>query len=437
MKKGIALLVVLLVVLSVSSFAMAKVQIQYWHAMSGLLGSAIDAQVDLFNASQDRIHVEVEYKGSYRDTLNATTAALRTGTAPHVIQSFEISTQQLIDMGLFLPLEDAFPPGTVDWDKFLAPVVDYYRVDGKLWSMPYNSSNAILYYNKDIFVKAGLDPEKPPTTFEEVIEYSQQIMDSGAARHGIVWPLHTWFFEQWMANMGANLVDKDNGRTGRATTVLLEQDQASTILNWWKGLYETEMWVNPGVENWSQSRQIFAAQQAGMAIDSTAALSAKMNAGKEHGFGVGTGYIPISEDYERHGVVIGGGSLWVLGVHNDEETEAAGELVQFLSSAAVQAEWHKGTGYFPVHEDSLAILAEEKWFENNPGYKTAMDQLLESKPITATQGARMGNFPEVRTIITDAIQEVMQGQKTVEVALRDAKVRAESAMAEYNRVIGN
>jgi len=265
--------------------------------MSGLAGTAIEEQVRQFNESQDRIHAEVEYKGSYRDTLNATTAALRSGDAPHVIQSFEISTQQLIDMGLFIPLQDTFAPGEVDWDAFLPAVTDYYRMGGKLYSMPYNSSNAILYYNKDIFRAAGLDPEKPPTTFEEAMEYSKQIVDSGAAMHGLVAPLHGWFFEQWMANMGADLVNNNNGRTGRATQLLLDQPQAAVIMQWWKDMYDNGYYVNPGVENWSQSRQIFAAQRAAMAIDSTAAVSTKVQAGRDHGFELGTGFLLISVVY--------------------------------------------------------------------------------------------------------------------------------------------
>lgn len=437
MKKTLSVALVVLLVVALSSVAMAKIEIMYWHAMSGLLGQAIDEQVRMFNESQDRIHVEVEYKGSYRDTLNATTAAVRAGNAPHVIQSFEISTRQLIDMGIFVPLQEGLPEGMVDWDEFLPQVTDYYRLDDVLYSMPYNSSNPILYINKDIFEAAGLDPNKPPETFAEVMEYSRQIVESGAARHGLVAPLHTWFFEQWMANMGADLVNYDNGRSGRATELLLDQPQAEVIFQWWKDMYDAGYYVNPGVENWSQSRQIFAAQQVGMAIDSTAAVATKVRTAADEGFELGTGFLPISEDFERHGTIIGGGSLWVLGVHSDEYIEAAAELVVFLSRPDVQAEWHKGTGYFPVHEDALPILEAENWFEQNPPYATAMEQLLATKPVTSTQGAIIGPFPEIRTVIIDALQEVFQDDKTVEQALADAVVRGNRVLAEYNRVIGN
>lgn len=436
LKKTRFVVIALLLVLALGGSAFARIEITYWHAMSGLAGQAIDEQVRLFNESQDRIHVEVEYKGSYRDTLNATQAAVQTGNAPHVIQSFEISTQQLIDMGIFIPLQETLSPEVVDWDKFLPAVVDYYNFDGTLYSMPYNSSNAILYYNKDVFEKAGLDPNRPPETLEEVMEYSKQIVESGAASYGMTFPLHSWFFEQWMANIGAVLVNNDNGRSGRPTEVMLDQPQAQAIFEWINEMYQADYYINPGVENWSQSRQIFAAQQVGMSIDSTAAVSTKLKAGEDNGFEVGTGFIPIPAGYERHGSTIGGGSLWVLGVHSEEEIAAAGELIVFLSGPEIQAQWHKDTGYYPVHVDALEVLEEEGWFEENPAYKTAVDQLFETISGPASDGAAVGVFPEIRTIIVDALQEVFQNTKTIEQALSDAKARADQAIAEYNRVMG-
>ena len=435
--KKTQLFIVLLVVLALSASALAqKIEIVYWHAMSGLAEQAIAEQVRQFNESQDRIHVEVEYKGSYRDTLNATQAAVQTGNAPHVIQSFEISTQQLVDMGIFVPLQQTLPAGSVDWQKFLPAVVNYYTFDGVQYSMPYNSSNAIMYYNKDVFAKAGLDPERPPATLEEVFEYSKQIVESGAAPYGMTFPLHSWFVEQWMANIGAILVNNDNGRSGRPTEVLLTQPEVIDIFKWVSSMYDAGYYINPGVENWSQSRQIFAAQQVGMSIDSTAAVSTKLKAGEDNGFEVGTAFIPIPAGYGRHGSTIGGGSLWVLGVHSEEEIAAAGEFVVFLSSPEIQAQWHKDTGYYPVHIDALQVLRDEGWFEANPAYKTAVDQLFESIPSPASFGAAVGVFPEIRTIIVDALQEVFQKTKTVEQALADAKVRGDRAIAEYNRVMG-
>jgi len=432
-KLGIFLLVLGLILFSAGPVEAEVIEIDYWHAMSGITEDKIETQVERFNELHDNIEVSVEYQGGYRDVLDATQAAYRAGNPPHVIQSFEISTRQLIDMGIFVPLQRTLED--VDWDVFLDPVTDYYNVEGELYSMPYNSSNPILYINEDIFEEAGLDPDNPPETFQEVTEYSQQIIESGAAEYGWVMPLHSWFFEQWMANMGQDLANNENARIDRATSLHLDSEAAIDIFTWWNNEYQQGNFVNPGVEAWQESRSIFAAQRAAMAIDSTAAIAPKLAAAEEEGFQVSTGYLPIHEDYERHGTIIGGGSLWVLDGHAQEEIEAAAELVMYLSDAAQQAEWHKVTGYFPVHEDAVTMLEEEGWYEENPNHRTALNQLLDTKQVTATQGALLGPFPRIRTQVTDAMQYVFGDEKTVEEALLDAMTESETILEDYRRIV--
>jgi len=434
LRKTIVLMLVLgLVFFAAGDVAADVIEIEYWHAMSGMTEDMIEEQVEAFNELHDNIHVNVEYQGSYRDVLDATQAAYRGGNPPHVIQSFEISTRQLIDMDIFVPLQDTLEG--VDWDVFLDPVTNYYNVDDRLYSMPYNSSNPILYINQDIYEEAGLDPDSPPETFDEMIEHSEQIVESGAADYGWVMPLHSWFFEQWMANMGQDFANHENGRTERPDSVHLESQAAQDIFEWWDYNYQNDLYVNPGVEAWQESRSIFASESAGIAIDSTAAIAPKLASAEEQGFSVKTGYMPIHDDYERHGTTIGGGSLWVIDGHTAEELEAAGELVMFLSGAEQQAEWHKETGYFPVHEDAIDILEDEGWYDENPNHKTALDQLLDTQSVSSTQGALIGPFPEIRTQITDAMQYVWGEEKTVEEALMDAKADSEGILSNYQRII--
>lgn len=435
MKKLLLIAVVIMgLVMMNPGNAMAEdvVELTYWHAMSGITQDHIEDQVERFNELYDDIEVSVEYQGSYRDVLDTTQAALRAGNPPHVIQSFEISTRQLIDMGAFIPLEETLEG--VDWDQYLDPVTQYYNVEDVLYSMPYNSSNPILYYNKDLFEEAGLDPEQPPETFQELTEYSEQIVESGAAEHGWVMPLHSWFFEQWMANMGSVFANNENGRLERPTSLDLDQ-AAEDILGWWDAEYQADNYVNPGVEAWGESRSIFAGQRAAIAIDSTAAIAPKTASAEEQGFELGTGYLPIHEDYDRHGTTIGGGSLWVIDGHTPEETEAAGEFVRFLSSPEEQVDWHKTTGYFPVHEEAVEMLEEEGYYEDNPNHATAINQLRETENIPATQGAMIGPFPEIRTQITDAAQYVFGGEKSVAEALQDAEAESETIMERYRRVV--
>ncbi|MFW6230378.1 MAG: ABC transporter substrate-binding protein [Halanaerobium sp.] len=434
MRKIIGLMLVLgLIFVAAGNLDAQEVEIEYWHAMSGMKEDMIEEQVEAFNELHDDIHVNVEYQGSYRDVLDTTQAAFRDENSPHVIQSSGILTRQLIDMDIFVPLQDTLED--VDWDEFLDPVTNYYNVDGKLYSMPYNSSNPILYINQDIYEEAGLDPDSPPETFDEMIEHSEEIVESGAADYGWVMPLHSWFFEQWMANMGQDLANNENGRAGRPDSLHLDSEAAQDIFEWWNYNYQEELYVNPGLEDWQESRSIFASQNAGIAIGSTADITSKLDSAEEKDFSIKTGYLPIHDDYERHGTTIGGGSLWVIDGHPQEEIEAAGKLVIYLSSAEQQAEWHKETDYFPVHEDSIEILEDDGWYEDNPNHQTALNQLLDTQSVTSTQGALIGSFPEIRAQVTDAMQYVWEEEKSVEEALKDAKMEAEDILRNYQRII--
>ena len=271
MKRVLVLVMLGLLVFSGLALAQAKpVQITFWHAFGGARQQWVARRVADFNYTHPGIQVSVQFKGSYRDTLNAAILAAQQGDAPNVVQIFEIGTQLALDSGIFIPIQDLVIGPEFQPDDYISALTDYYKINGKFNSIPWNSSNPVLFYNKDIFRKAGLDPNKPPRTFEEMLADSKQIVESGAAKNAITWPLHSWFFEQWMANMGENLVNNGNGRDARATESLLTGDGAKTILTWWKEMADKGYWTYSGrVEDWDGSDAIFISGQAAMEITST------------------------------------------------------------------------------------------------------------------------------------------------------------------------
>ncbi len=169
--------------------ANAQTQVQWWHALTGQLGDALNEIVDDFNAMQDDYRVEAIYKGNYTETMNAAIAAFRAGEQPHIVQVFEVGTATMMAArGAIYPVQDLMIDAGYDFDvdDFVAAVASYYTTtDGELLSMPFNSSTPVLWYNKDHFEAAGLDPETPPRTWDEVGEFSRQIVDSGAAECGL------------------------------------------------------------------------------------------------------------------------------------------------------------------------------------------------------------------------------------------------------------
>ena len=410
----------------------SDVSITFTHAMGGALAQRIDDIVADFEEQSDGIAVETTSRNSYRDNLNATTQAVSSGDPPALSQIFEIGTQLALDSQAFVPVEEVIPSGQVDFDNFLDPVLDFYRVDGTLNSMPFNSSNAIMMYNRDAFEEAGLDPDAPPTTYQGVTEAANTLTSETDIEKGITWPNHSWFVEGWMAEQNALFVNNDNGRAGRATESNLDSDAAQRTFEWWVDLYEQDQYLNPGIEAWGEAQQAFLTQETGMIIYSTSSIAPMKQGAADNGFELDTAYLP-SAGGDRTGVPIGGASLWVPQGLSDAQQQATAELLLYITQPEQQATWHTGTGYFPVREESITQLEDDGFYEENPSFRTAIDQLNETESTPATSGALMGPFPEVRTIIEEGYVEMIQNEGTdVASALEDVKSDADSAIQSYN-----
>ena len=182
--------------------------------MGGNLGETVDALAADFNEQSSGVTVETSYKGSYDETLNAVTSAIGAGEAPELAQIVDLGSRLAIDSGAFVPMEEALPSDRIDWSDFQDPVIDYYSFDDTVYSMPFNSSNPIFYYNKDMFEEAGLNPESPPSTLAEIREASETIVDQEIAEQGITFANVSWFPEQWFAEANVPLVNEENGRAG-------------------------------------------------------------------------------------------------------------------------------------------------------------------------------------------------------------------------------
>ncbi len=434
MKKVLVGLLTFLVVLS-----FAKVKIQFWHAMGGWRIELIQSMADEFMKIHPDIEVEVQYTGSYRDTLNKLIASVKAGNPPHIVQIYDIGTQVMIDGGIAVPMQELIDKDrSFDIGKFLPQVLNYYRINGKLYSMPFNSSNPILYYNKTLFKKAGLDPNHPPRTFEELLEFAKKLTikdrNGNIIQAGITWPLHSWFFEQFMAVQNAPLVDNNNGRTGRPTRALFNNNAGLRFFKLWYELTKCGAMINTKKEDWNGANQLFFSQKVAMLITSTSDVSYIAKIAKEKGFELGTAFLPRPKDAKSGGVAIGGASLWIIGNHPQKEIQAAWEFVKFMASPKMQIKWHKGTGYFPIRKDAVEILMNQGYYAKNPNHLTALLQLLLSEQTYNTRGAIIGAFPQIRDIIETAIQNMLNGVMTPEQALAWAEKEATKAIQEYNEL---
>ena len=168
------------ILLALGSAAQAQTQIDWWHAMGGELGEKTEALATAFNAAQSEFVVVPSYRGTYTETMTGAIAAFRAGEQPDIVQVFEVGTGTMMAAeGAIVPVYQLMADAGADFDPnaFLPAVVGYYTdPEGRMLSMPFNSSTPIMYYNKNVFAAAGLDPEQPPRTWAEVEAFSRQIM---------------------------------------------------------------------------------------------------------------------------------------------------------------------------------------------------------------------------------------------------------------------
>ncbi len=437
--KKLLFVLVLSFLLIFTGISFAKVKVQFWHAMGGWRIELLKNMAQDFMKQYPDIEVEVQYTGSYRDTLNKFKAAVQAGNPPHIVQIYDIGTQQMIDSGLMVPIGDLIAKDpTIDSGVFMDQVTNYYRVGGKLYSMPFNSSNPILYYNKTMFKEAGLDPNRPPRTFEDILAMGKKFLkkdDKGnIIQTAITWPMHAWFFEQFMANQNAPLVDNGNGRLARATKAIFNSPAGLRIFKWWKELTNEGLMLNTKKEDWDEANQYFLSKKVAMLITSTSDVTFMEEQAKKQGFELGTFFLPRPKDAETGGVVIGGATLWMSKDHPKKEIDAAWTFVKWMASEKPQITWHTKTGYFPVRKDAVLTLMSNGYYQSHPNHLTALLQLLMSKQTFATNGAVIGPFPKIRDIIESAIEKMLAGDMSCEEALAWAEKQATKAIQEYNEL---
>lgn len=411
--------------------SMEPVKVVWWHSMGGELGKVATELVEQYNASQSLVVVEEVFQGTYDESLNKMKASMDTDSGPTLIQVYEIGSRFMIDSKAITPMQHFIDAEQYDLSQLEENITNYYTFDGKLNSMPFNTSNPILYYNKDMFQAAGLDPENPPKSYEELQEVAAKLTKDGQA--GASFAIYGWFMEQFFANQGAEYVNNGNGRISPATESLLNGAAGVDTLSWWKSLVDSGAALNLGRKT-DDTKKAFAAGQVAMTLDSTASLRGLVDAvgGK---FEVGTAFLPKPAAANDGGVIVGGASLWILNNKPEAEQQAAWDFIKFLAQPDIQAFWHVNTGYFPITKKAY----EEQLVRDNlaayPQFQTAVDQLHASKPSTASMGVVMGVFPEARQIVEGAIEEALTGVKEPKQALDDAATAITEKISNYNKTV--
>ncbi|WP_077620696.1 ABC transporter substrate-binding protein [Bacillus sinesaloumensis] len=406
--------------------------VTFWHSMGGAGQEALDGIVADFNSSQEEIQVNAEYQGTYDESLTKFNAVAGTDSAPTMIQTFEIGTMSMINSGNIVPIQELIDADGYDMSGLEENIINYYSLDGKFYSMPFNSSTPVMYYNKDAFEAAGLDPEAPPATYEEVEAAGKAIVENNSEMKGFALQAYGWLWEQLLANQGALLLNNDNGRSDTPTEIGWTEEEGKSIFEWVKRMVDDGTFANYGTNGDNMVAGFLAGDVAMFLQSSASARNVIDNAP----FEVGIAFLPHPENKEREGVVIGGASLWMIDEKPEAETKAAWEFMKYLQTPEVQAKWHVGTGYFAINPDAYEQQTVIDAHAEKPQLKVTVEQLQATKSSFATQGALMDMLPQGRKVMETALESVYNGGD-IDEAYNTAVDQFNKAIEQANKARAN
>lgn len=418
-----------LLLLGASTLASAKEKIIFWHAMGGNFQPTLNKIVEEYNKSQDKIEVEALYQGSYQEALNKFKSVQGTDKAPALIQLNEISTEYMYNSGAITPMQEFVKKDNYDLTKLEDTLINYYTINGTLYSMPFNSSASILLYNKDAFKEVGLDPEKAPKSYKELAEAAKKLT-KGTERYGFAMIMDAWFIEQLLANENTLYVNEENGRAGKSpTAVAYNGEKIKTIFNWLNDMYRDNTATSYGKE-YQNTRAAFLSGKVSMYIDSSAGIQQLTELAN---FEIGSAYVP-SENGEFTGVPIGGASLWITNSVSDEKQAAAWDFVKYAVSKESQALWASSTGYYSVNKEAYDLDLLKKDLEKTPQKLVAVNEIKDTQKTAATSGAIVGVFPKLRKVMTDSMEKVYVGKEKIDKIIDKMVKESDRIVKRYNRL---
>jgi sn-glycerol 3-phosphate transport system substrate-binding protein len=413
--------------------AHAQTEIQWWHSMTGGLNDWVLDLSNGFNASQKDFKVVPTYKGSYDESMTAAIAAFRAGNAPHILQVFEVGTATMMaSKGAIVPVGKVLGDAGYKFDAkaYIPAVVGYYTApNGQMLSYPLNSSTTVLNYNKDAFRKAGLDPNKPPTTWPELVSAAAKLKASGyACPFTTSWQGWTQLesFSTWHNTLFAT---QNNGFGGTAARLAfnspLHVRHVENLANMAKqGLFQYRGRGNLG------DAPFYSGECAMATASSSTYASIKKNAKFE--FGIAP--LPYYPDVPGapQNTVIGGASLWVMSGKKAPEYKGVAAFFNYLTNAEIQAKSHQRTGYLPVTMASFELTEKSGFYKQNPGTDTAVNQMIR-KTTDKSRGIRLGNFVQIRAIVDEELEQVWAGKKGAKEALDSAVTRGNELLERFEK----
>ncbi|AWB46746.1 ABC transporter substrate-binding protein [Paenibacillus sp. CAA11] len=398
-----------------------KVELTFYYPISvgGPLTPTIEGMAKDFMEEHPDIVVKPVYTGSYADTAVKTQAGVQAKTPPDVavLQSTELFS--LLDMDAILPLDDfiAKEGGDSYLSDFYPAFLSNSQTGGKTYSIPFQRSTIVLYYNKEMFKKAGLDPERGPKSWDEMREYAKKLTKDG------VWGLEIpvtgfayWMLQTFSLQNGTNLMTEDGKK------VMFDNPQVKEGLEYWSNLALKDKVMPEGATDWGTVPSDFLEGKTAMMYHTTGNLS-NVKANAKFDFGVS--FLPMNKSY---GSPTGGGNFYIFKGIDQKKQEAAWEFVKFMTESKRAAQWSIDTGYVAVKKSSYETDLMKKYTTDFPAALVARDQLEYAAAELSTH-----NNGKVMKALSDQVQAVLTGGIAPADALKKAQEEADRALAPFNK----
>jgi sn-glycerol 3-phosphate transport system substrate-binding protein len=415
-----------------SNAAQAQVEIQWWHSMTGALGDKVNEIANGFNASQKEYKILPVYKGAYPESMTAAIAAFRAGSAPHILQVFEVGTATMMAAKgaikpVYLMMKEANEP--FDAKNYLPAVAGYYADSkGNLLSLPFNSSTPVFYVNKDAFKKAGINPDPAPKTWKEFAIAAGKLKASGqSCIYSTGWPswVHVENFSAWH---NLPIGTKENGIAGMDTEFKINSPAHVEHIAMLADFAKKGWFTYSGKRNEAEAR--FFSGECAMITSSS---GAQANIRKNAKFDFSVNFLPYNDAIKGapQNSIIGGATLWVMSGKKPAEYKGVTKFFTYLSSTDVQANWHQSTGYVPITSAAFEATKKSGYYEKNPGTDTAIRQLGNKPPTANSKGLRFGNYVQGRDVIEEEMEAVFAGKKDAKAAMDEAVKRANEILRKF------
>jgi sn-glycerol 3-phosphate transport system substrate-binding protein len=402
----------------------AKVLFYYPIAVGGEITRVIDQRVAEFEATHPAIDIEPVYSGTYKESLAKVLAANRAGAPPTLAVLFAVDMHTLLDADAIMPF-DALGNGDRHWlDDFEPAFMANSRAGGKTWGIPFQRSTILLYWNKHAFrAAAGLDPERPPQSWDEMRSMARQLTVRDASGRVTRWGVQIpssgfpyWLFQGWVTTNGGALMN------AAGTETYFDRPAAIEALQYWINLSRVDGVHPPGVVEWGSTPDDFLAQRAAM-IWTTSGNLADIAHRAEFEFGVTA--LPA---HRRAGSPTGGGNFYVFKRSTPAQREAALEFIQWMTSPQQTARWSMDTGYIPVRKSAWEVPSFKQYVQRFPEAAVAHTALQHSVPELSTHENQ-----RVTRVLDEALYAALKGNKTSMQALRDAQSKAMRVLRPYQR----